>query len=435
MNYDKQIEEFVSYFKNSETNEEDFKVGVEFEHFIIDKDTLYTISYYGENGVEETLKELEGYGWVGNYEGEHLLGLSNENRIITLEPGSQIELSINPQKNIQDLENEYFSFLRHIIPILESKNQALITVGYHPISKIEEIKIIPKKRYDYMYEYFKTKGIHAHNMMKGTASLQVAIDYKSEEDYVKKFKIANALSPVLYTLFDNGYYFEEERWGRYNLRSFIWQNCDNDRTGIVPGTFDNNFGYRKYAEYILNVPPIFVYDGENTYPTGKKLVREIFDPENYSIAELEHMLTMVFPDVRTKKYIEIRMMDSVPYPLNFAAVVLLKGIFYNDDNLSKIYEYVKNVNMEDVIDANKSISKKGLNGKLKEKTIHEIGNWLITLAKDGLNSSELKYIQPLEEMIKDKKNPYEIIREKEHLGKKESLNCCILDKSLIKTFK
>ena len=137
-----------------------------------------------------------------------------------------------------------------------------MTVGYHPVTKIEEIKIIPKKRYDYMFEYFKTKGSHAHNMMKGTASLQVTIDYGSEEDYIKKFKIANALSPVLYALYDNGYYFEGAIWENHSLRAFIWANCDNDRSGIARGTFDGDFGYRKYAEYILNIPPIFVFDGQ-----------------------------------------------------------------------------------------------------------------------------------------------------------------------------
>lgn len=427
MNYERQIEIFVDYFKRQEKKREDFKIGIELEHFVIDQDTLETISYYGKGGVGETLKELEEKGWTGIYEGENILGLYKGNKIISLEPGSQIELSIGPEKNIKDLEKEYFSFLRDLIPILEKKNQTLITLGYHPVSKIEDIKIIPKQRYDYMFEYFKTRGSHAHNMMKGTASLQITVDYESEEDYIKKFKIANGLSPVLYALYDNGYYFEGGIWQKHSLRSFIWANCDDDRCGMARGSFIEGFGYGKYAEYILNTPPIFVFDGEKTYPTGNKLVREIFDPDKYSIEMLEHVLTMVFPDVRTKKYIEIRMMDSVPYPLNFSAVALIKGLFYNESNLEKLYKFVEDISEEEIVKAKKDLFEKGLKAKYKGKTLLEIGNYLLELATHALSEEERKYLKPLEELIRNGKNPYEITKEKAGFGKKESLKWCLLN--------
>lgn len=427
MDYKKQVEEITKYFKDSEKNEKDFKIGIEFEHFVIDKDTLETISYYGDGGVQETLKELESNGWIGDYEGEYLLGLNNKNQVITLEPGSQLEFSIKPQKNIMDIEREYFEFLKEIIPILERKNQGLIAVGYHPETRIEDIKILPKKRYSYMFEYFKDKGSHAHNMMKGTASVQIAFDFKSEEDYIKKFKVGNALAPVMYGIFDNAFYFEGQVWERHNLRSYIWENCDNDRSGIVDGAFDEDFGYEKYAEYILNGPPIFMDDGKRMYSTGNKSFKEIFNPENYSMEELEHGLTMFFPDVRTKKYVEIRMMDAIPYPLNLASIALWKGILYDEDNLNQVYEYIEDIEMEDIDKAKTSILEKGLDGELKGRTIFEIAKWLIELAKTGLGSDESKYILPLQKMIMDKKNPYEIIKEKEHLGKKEALKWCILN--------
>lgn len=426
MYYSKQIDKFVDYFKKFEKKREDFKIGGEFEYFIIDKNTFETISYYGDSGVGKTLKDLESKGWNGTYEGDNILGLNKGDDFVTLEPGSQIELSIAPQENIIALEKEYLKFLNDIIPILESKNQELIAVGYHPVSKIEDIKLIPKKRYDYMYDYFKTRGVRAHNMMKGTASVQAAIDYESEEDYIKKFRVANALSPVLYGIFDNGYYFEGSTWEKHGLRAYIWENCDKDRCGIIPGVFDEDFGYRKYAEYILNIPPIFIQKEGNTYPTGKKLVREIFNPDVDSIEELEHILTMVFPDVRTKKYIEIRMMDSIPYPLNFSAIALIKGLFYNIDNLDKLYEFVKDIKQQQVVKAKKELFEKGLNTTLKGYSLLEIGKYLVDLAYASLEEDEKRYIKPLKEMIEINKNPYEITKEKAPLGKKESLNWCIL---------
>ncbi len=427
MDYKRQIEEIVNYIKKGEKEREEFKVGIEFEHFVVDKDSLKTISYYGEEGVGATLRELEKMGWAAGYEGEYILDLNKGNKTITLEPGAQLELSIKAQSNIKDIEEEYLEFLHEILPVLNRKNQSLINTAYHPVSKIGELKLLPKKRYDFMFNYFKTKGKYAHNMMKGTAALQVSIDFNSEEDYKRKFKIANALSPVLHGIYDNGFYFEGERWPKYNLRAEIWNNCDRDRCGIVGKALDEDFGYEKYAEYLLNRPPIFVFKGGEVVYTGDKLVREIFDPEDYSTNELEHLFTMFFPDVRTKNYIEIRMMDSVPYPFNFSSVALIKGIFYNEENLKKVYNYIKDITIEDVKASKASIIEQGLEGTLKGERILDIGKWLLDLGKKGLKEEEKKYLLPLEDMLNQGKNPYEITRERENLGKKEALKWCLLN--------
>lgn len=430
MDYNKQINIIANHFKNDEKDVENFKVGVEFEHFIIDKDTMKTISYYGKNGTAETLKDLEMNGWKAMYEGEYILGLNKGVRTITLEPGSQFEFSIEAKKTIEKIEKEYLEFLEEIIPILDKKNQTLIATGYHPNMKIENIKLLPKDRYDLMFNYFKTKGSHAHNMMKGTAALQVSLDYKSEEDYVKKFRIANKLSPVLYALFDNAFYFEGGKWEKKNLRTHIWNNCDDDRSGIVTGALDEDFSYKRYAEYVLNAPPIFTMKGNKVIPTGDKKMREIFDPEDYTRDELEHLLTMVFPDVRTKRFIEIRVMDSIPYPLNLGVVALLKGIIYSEENLDKIDEYLEEIGIEDVKKSKLDIIQNGLKGKLGDKTVVEIGRYLVSLAKEGLPNNEVKYILPLERMINKDENPYEITRQNQEKGRKEALNWCLLKNAI-----
>lgn len=424
----KQIQEFINYFKKSEKNPDDFKIGVELEHFIIDKDTLKSVNYYDEGGVKDTLEQMQSLGWEGAYEGENILGLSNRTQVVSLEPGSQFEFSIkSPCADIRGIEKEYFSFLKQVIPILEKKNQYLVATGYHPLSKIDDFPIIPKERYDYMFEYFKSRGTHAHNMMKGTAALQVALDFSSEEDYIKKFQVTNALSPVIYALFDNAYYFEGGVWGKHNLRSYIWENTDKDRSGVVEVAFDENFGYEKYAQYILNNPPILIDDGKKVYYTGKQLAKEIFDPDSYTKEELEHILTMVFPDVRTKKYIEIRMMDSLPYPLSFSVIALWKGLLYHEGNLNTLYNALKEIDLQDVNTAKEDILQRGLEGRLKGKSIYEIAQWIVKLAKNALKEEEIKYILPLEEMIGNKTNPYEITREKASLGRKESIRWCILN--------
>ncbi len=428
MNDTKQVNVFVNYFKSQEKKPEDFKIGVEFEHFIIDKKTLKSINYYDQRGVKDTLEKLEAQGWKGKYEGKNILGLSNETQVITLEPGSQFEFSIKePKKQIKEIEKEYFKFLNEIIPILEEKDQYLVATGYHPVSKINDFDIIPKERYHYMYQYFQSKGSHAHNMMKGTAALQVALDFSSQEDYIKKYQVVSSLSPVAYALFDNSYYFEGEVWDKHNLRTLIWENMDKDRSGVIKVAFDRDFGYSKYAQYILNTPPILIDNGTKVYYTGDQLAKDVFDPDDYTQEELEHILTMVFPDVRTKKYIEIRMMDSLPYPLNLSVVAFWKGLLYHQQNLDTLYHIIQEVRLENIDRAKKEIIEKGLEGTFKGKPIREIGKELVDLAKKGLDSDEIKYIDPLEEMIKEFKNPYEITKEKAPMGKRESIDWCILN--------
>lgn len=428
MDYNKQLGEIVNYFKDSEKDIEDFKIGVEFEHYIVYKDTFKTVSYYGKNGVGEILKELEKEGWEGNYEGGgYILGLKKENRTISLEPGSQLELSINAEISIEYIYREYIEFIDEITPILEKNNQLIITTGYHPETKIDEITLLPKKRYDIMFDYFKDKGRNAHNMMKGTAALQVSIDYKSEEDYKEKFRVANALSPIFYGLFDNAYYFEGEEWGYHNLRTNIWNNCDDNRAGTVENALKDDFDYESYGEYILNRPPIFTMRDGETIATGEKKVREILDPDNYKKDELEHLLTMFFPDVRTKGFIEIRQMDSIPPSLSLGVIALIKGLFYNEENLDIVYNKIKSLTIEDITKAKYEIIEKGLKTKLIDMEIIEWGKWLVQLAKDKLDKDEVKFILPLERMVEEGKNPYAITKDRLKLGKKKALQWCVLN--------
>lgn len=427
MEYKNQINEIEKHFiKNSKTKD-NFKIGVEFEHFVVYKDSLKTVSYYGENGVAETLHDLEKLGYKGSYEGEYLLGLEKGNKVITLEPGSQFELSIKAQKHINVIEKEYLEFLNDLNPILESKNQQIMAVGYHPVTKIEEIKLLPKKRYDFMFNYFKTAGTMSHNMMKGTAALQISLDYGSEEDYLKKFRVANALSPVIYAMFDNGLYFQGEQYDKHNIRALIWKNTDSDRSGVVPNSLEDDFSFKKYAEYVLNVPPILIAKDGDVQSTGDLLVKDVLDVENYNKEELEHLLTMVFPDVRTKRYIEIRMMDSVPYPLNLSAIALWTGLLYDEKTLNKVYDYIKHITIEDVNKAKEEMMDKGLMAKLGNETLLEMGKHIIALAKEGLAEEDIKYIIPLEGMILEGKNPYEITKDRLYMGKNKALQWTVLN--------
>lgn len=426
MDYIRQVEEIVDYIRKGEKTEGNLKIGAEFEHFVIDLDTYETVSYYGDRGVNKVLSDLEANGWEGYYEGEYLLALSKGDKTITLEPGSQLEFSSRAEYSIRELEDSYIDFLKEINQVLDKYNYSLAALGYHPVTKIDQIRLLPKKRYDYMYDYFKTKGTCAHNMMKGTAAFQVTIDYTSEADYKKKYKLINGMSPVLYGIFDNSYYFEGGVWDRHNLRAYIWNNCDDARSGLVPGTMDLDFSYEDYARYILNIEPIFIIKDGQAINTGSKQVRDIFDPENYSQEDLDHIMTMVFPDVRTKKYIEVRMMDSVPYPYNMSIIGFLKGILYNKISLDKAYELIKDFTDEDIIRSKESIIQDGLRGTIKGEPILDFSKKLLEISKAGLEASEQGYLYPMEALVNNEVTLQEISKKNSKYGLDQALEPSLL---------
>lgn len=413
MKYEKNLMSIVSLIKNGEKSIKDFKLGVEFEHIIVTKDTMESITYYGEKGVEGILEELLlNKDYKGSYEENYLVGLVAEDREITLEPGGQLEVGLKPCQTVQEVKSIYFKFLNDLVPVLEKRNLLLMGIGYHPKSSIKDIPFNPKKRYEYMSNYLKEKGKYAHNMMKGTAALQVSIDYKNEDDFIRKFRVANFLSPLLYLISDNSPVFEGDIYEDYTLRSLIWENMDKARSGIVPGSLDKEFGYKDYAEYILNVPPILIMKNKEFINTNNKTVEELMEEYIFTKEEIEHIMTMVFPDVRTKNFIEIRMGDSLPYPYNLAYVTLIKGIFYSDIALEYLYNLSQRREDDQVNKVKTCIREKGFDAYFGSKTAYEYIRILFDLAKKSLDEEEREILVPLEKLMVDKKNSSMVSKER-----------------------
>lgn len=264
--YFKNVEAIKTYLKSGETAQENFKTGMEVEHFIINEDTLESVGYYEKNGIRDLLNELKNNGdWEEIFDSGNIVGLKRNGSTITLEPGAQVEISVQPFERIEDIETEYSDILNEIKRCIKKRKQDIAIIGYHPKSKIEDIPFIPKERYSFMKEYFKDKGKYALNMMKGTASTQISIDYECESDFSRKFRVANFLSPLIYCIFDNSPVFEGVKWKENSLRINIWNNCDDDRSGIVEGALGDGFNYESYAQYIIERPPIITKKKMNTY--------------------------------------------------------------------------------------------------------------------------------------------------------------------------
>ncbi|MEC9489517.1 MAG: glutamate-cysteine ligase family protein [Halanaerobiales bacterium] len=418
MKYKKQIETFIDYFREAETRSSRHKIGVEFEHFILDSN-LNAISYYGKEGVETLLEELNDSKWSPVFEKEHLVGLENDDAVLTLEPGAQLEISIKPCETLMEIKDIYLEFLAQLKSVLNKRGQKAAVLGYQPQTSIEDIELLPKKRYDYMYDYFADQGKYAYNMMKGTASIHINIDYTDEEDYIKKMRTAYFISPLIYYLFDNTPYFEGREVRGTSIREKIWRNCDNERSAVIEGLFDKKFGYRDYAEYLLDTPPIISKSGGEFEYSRDKLLRELMDSTDQQT--VEHYLSMVFPDVRSKKYIEIRAADGLPYPYNFGYAALLKGLFYDEKNLNSLYNRSLEYDQQQFLAFRNKIINNDEN-PARDELIEEL-----ILMADGVLAENKKYLEYVKEIFfQHQKAKYKTLNSSAE-SKNEALSWCVLN--------
>ncbi|MBP2642605.1 MAG: Glutamate--cysteine ligase [Firmicutes bacterium] len=406
------INRIVEILKSGEKHKLQGKLGVEIEHIVVNKVTWDSVTFYQEDGIETLLKKLSKFGYEPKFEDNYLVGLENEDSVITLEPGGQLEISIRPCSTLKEIETLYFNFLEQVIPIVEEQNQYLMAIGYHPKSKIKDIPFNPKERYHLMSEYFLSKGKYAHHMMKGTAALQVSIDYSDEKDFIKKLRVAYFLSPLLAVISDNAPIFEGEIYPKNSLRSLIWENTDSMRCGIIPGVMDKEFGYEEYAKYILNVEPIFIIKNDQMIAVHHKKTTEILDEYELSVEELAHICTMVFPDVRGKRYLEIRVGDSLPYPYSFSYIALIKGLFYNEAALTELYRLSQGVDSNIQQKNRDAVRQNGLSAMFSATTVSKFLPFLFELAQNGLPEHERHYVQPLEAMILSQNNALMLAKEK-----------------------
>ena len=391
------IQKIVDFIKAGEKDEKNFRLGFEIEHFVVNKDTLESQSFYGHDGVGEILEDLASLGY--KKADETGMAFSDGSVDISIEPAGQFELALRAKASVGELFEVYKTHMERLVPIFERRGLLLVALGYHPKSKIDEIKIIPKTRYDFMYKYFeKYGGEFAHNMMKGTSSMQLAVDFKNEEDFKKKYFLASALSPFLYSVFDNSLIFEGEIYIDRNLRQTIWEYTDRDRTGLYDFAFDSDLSYKKYAEKILDTPMIFMPTPDGETYIGRKTLDELMTEENAD-EMVNHALSIVFPDVRVKSYIEIRMPDNIPYPYNMAAAALIKGIFFDNQTLDKVYELFSDMTYDQAQKLKSNATRMGIFALYENVEIFQHVLDIIDIIRPVLEENENKYLDELESML------------------------------------
>lgn len=381
-------------FKAKEKSKQTGILGLEVEHFVLNKSSKYPMPY---DEISKLLEYLMPYYPVHQYEENRLIALESDHALLTLEPGCQLEVSLACMSNLEDIKRIYLDTIQPINSYLEAHNYQLVYSGGLPSVAASQVKRIDKKRYEFMENYFLKSGTRGLEMMKATAAVHVSIDYANEVDFVKKYRMANILHPVFAFLSSNTKMYAGKENPDLLLRDSIWANTDPQRCSIIPSLFDTDFGYHSYVQWLESLPLILMHDGQNFLDVGQKTCKEVADEYGWDEKYIPHYLSMSFLDVRLKQFIEIRSADSMPIDYTVAYCALIKGLFYNEENIEK---YSKLVNTKEaILSAKDSIRKHDWDANVYGEDIYAFCINLICDAKKGLNEKESYYLTWIENLV------------------------------------
>jgi len=381
-------EQIIEYFKSGIKKTQDFKIGIEHEKFLFNNHDNKRIDY---SKVKEMFSALLEFGWNPILEKENIIGLNKGGKNITLEPGNQIELSGDKLNHVHEACAESQDYLFELRQVTKKLDIKIVSAGFDPISKLDEVPNNPKQRYELMTKDMPLGGELSLDMMYRTCGTQLNIDYNSEEDFKKKFKIVNSIVPISIALFANSSIVEKKNSNYLSYRSKVWQNTSR---GGLPKLFFEELNFEKYAEFVINFPILFI-QVKDAYISGQKYTFKDFmegkidEIENRlpSESDLTTHLSTIFTENRLKKYIELRSMDTCGWDCLCAGPAFNVGMLYG--NLDEVYELISSWDKDKIINAYLEAPKKGFNTQLMGKDLLYWASTLLALSKKGLENRDV----------------------------------------------
>ncbi|MDB4154101.1 glutamate-cysteine ligase family protein [Candidatus Pelagibacter sp.] len=381
-------EQIIEYFKSGIKKTQDFKIGIEHEKFLFNNHDNKRIDY---SKVKEMFSALLEFGWNPILEKENIIGLNKGGKNITLEPGNQIELSGDKLNHVHEACAESQDYLFELRQVTKKLDIKIVSAGFDPISKLDEVPNNPKQRYELMTKDMPLGGELSLDMMYRTCGTQLNIDYNSEEDFIKKFKIVNSIVPISIALFANSSIVEKKNSNYLSYRSKVWQNTSR---GGLPKLFFEELNFEKYAEFVINFPILFIQE-KDAYISGQKYTFKDFmegkidEIKNRlpSESDLTTHLSTIFTENRLKKYIELRSMDTCGWDCLCAGPAFNIGMLYG--NLDEVYELISSWDKDKIINAYLEAPKKGFNTQLMGKDLLYWASTLLNLSKKGLENRDV----------------------------------------------
>jgi glutamate--cysteine ligase len=425
--------ELIEWFEKGIKPESQFRIGTEHEKFPFYATTHRPVGYDGPRGIRALLEGMQALlGWEPIMEGDHPIGLFDVTGggAISLEPGGQFELSGAPLENIHQTCIELGAHLAQLKQVADPLGIRFLGLGMSPLWTLAETPVMPKSRYRIMKGYMPKVGTRGLDMMFRTSTVQVNLDFSSEADMVKKLRVSLALQPIATALFANSPFTEGRPNGLKSMRSEIWRDTDNHRAGMLPFAFEQGFGFERYVDYALDVPMYFVKRGDHYHDVSGQSFRDLLaggfaslPGERAYVSDWANHLSTIFPEVRLKRYLEMRGSDVGPRPMIAAESAFWVGLFYDSMSLDAAWEIAKGWTAEERQKLRDDVPMLGFKAEIRGRSVLDLAREALALSRagltrrarlDGFGRNEALFLEPLEKLVETGETQADILLRRFH---------------------
>jgi glutamate--cysteine ligase len=420
------LDDVLPYFREAEKPPARWRVGMEHEKLGLYEADHAPVPFDGPRGIQALLERIaERDGWTRIQEDGRTIALQKNGASITLEPGGQLELSGEPKRTVFELQRELQEHLALMCEVSAPFGIVWVALGLHPFCGIEDAPRMPRVRHELMREYLPTRGPLGLEMMHLTGTVQANFDYESETDMASKLRAALAVTPIVSALYANSSLALGKPSGFVSRRVHIWRHTDPDRTGILPFAFERDLGYADYAHWAFDVPMFFVVRDGRYQParglTFRRFVERGLDGARATLADFDRHLTTLFPEVRLKRFIEVRGADAVPPALSVSLPALWKGVLYDTEAREGAFQLAADWSAEEREALLDEVARRGLAARAPDgRPLLALAHELVELSDAGLRRQaaggdgapdERCFLDPVREQLELGASPGQILLE------------------------
>jgi glutamate--cysteine ligase len=408
----------VAWFAEGCKPKQEFRIGTEHEKFAFTVADRRPVPYEGRRSIRALLEGMEHLlGWEPIVEDGNIIGLFDVTGggAISLEPGGQFELSGAPVETVHQTCSELMAHLAQLKEIARPLGIGFLGIGMTPDWTRADMPMMPKGRYRIMTNYMPKIGTLGLDMMYRTCTVQTNLDFASEADMVMKLRVSLALQPVATALFANSPFTESRPNGLLSFRSEIWRDTDPDRSGMLPWAFEPGMGFERWVDYALDVPMYFVKRGDKYIDIAGQSFRDLMagrlpglPGEHATISDWANHISTIFPEVRLKRYLEMRGSDGGPWRRLPALPAYWVGILYDDDMLAAAWDIVKDWSVQERQQLRDDVPTLGFKAEIRGRSLLALAKQTLALAEKGLarrrrfdagGHDETRYLRPLQEFV------------------------------------
>lgn len=428
-------DELAAYLEAGCKPKEAWRIGTEHEKFGFYYKDLSPVPYEGPCGIAALLRGFQQQsGWEPVHEDQSVIALSEPNRqpggSITLEPGGQFELSGAPLQTLHQTCEEISRHLAQARQAGAALGIGFLGLGFSPLWTLAQTPRMPKGRYRIMSDYMPKVGGRGLDMMFRSCTVQVNLDFSHEADMVKKLRVGLALQPVATAIFANSPFTEGRPNGFLSLRSELWRDTDPHRTGMLPFAFEDGMGFERYVDYALDVPMYFVMRNKRYIDAAGASFRDFLagrlgqlPGERPVITDWADHLTTLFPEVRLKRFLEMRGADAGPRQQLCALPALWAGLLYDGPSLDAAWSMVQDWTAEERQTLRDAAPRLALQTPFRQGTVLDLARDMLRISRDGLQArhnqgpssrDESVFLDMAEAIVESGRTPAELLLDKFH---------------------